>query len=120
MQKIVKEDIQRAAYQLMLDRLHEDKTQYDEEDLVEMTRQLFEKIDEGINRLMFEAFDTSILDGIDVLPATEVPGLIKNLIGDIYQRKSPFAPIQAISLYFSKDGAIGHTTGAKPIINHLL
>ena len=104
----------------MLHRLHENKTMYDEEELADMTRQLFENIDEGIDKLIREAFDPSIIDNIDVLPAKEVPGLIKNLVGDIYQRKSPFAPIQAIALYFSKDGAIGHSTGAKPIINHLM
>jgi hypothetical protein len=85
-----------------------------------MTRKLFENIDNGIDKIISEAFDSNILNGIDFLPPSEVPKLIKNFIGDIYQRKSPFAPIQAIGLYFSKEGAIGHTTGAKPIIQHLM
>ena len=118
--KVIKEDIQRAAYQLMIDRLNANKIQYNEQELKSMTYKLFENLDRGIGKIVNEAFDTSILKGIDHLTPSEVPKLIKSLVGDIYQRKSPFAPIQAIALYFSEKGALGHSVGAKPIINHLL
>lgn len=114
--KITREDIQRRALSKMMNEISERGISYTESELKEMSFNLLENVDRRLN----EVFDPSIIDGIDYIPPTEVNKLIKNLIGDIYQRKSPFAPIRAIALFFSKDGAIGHTTGAKPIIAHLM
>lgn len=118
--QIIKEDIQKMAYQSMLDRLKSEGIKYDEHVLSQMTFKLFENIDKGIKKIMTEAFDNNLLKGIDFLPQREVPIVLKNLVGNIRQKKSPFAPIQAISLYFSKDGAMKHSVGAKPIITHLM
>ena len=114
--KITREDIQRRALSKMMNEISERGISYTESELKEMAFSLLKNVDRRLN----EVFDPSIIDGIDYIPPTEINKLIKNLIGDIYQRKSPFAPIRAIALFFSKDGAIGHTTGAKPIIAHFM
>ena len=122
MQKIqlLQEDIQRQAYGVMLRKLKENHVKYNEEDLRKMTLSLIENVNNELETMICEAFDPSILDDIDVLPPSEVPKLVKNLMGTIRQRKSPFAPIRALSLFFSKDGALGHSVGAKPVIQYLL
>ncbi len=117
---ITREDIQRMALSEMMNKISDCGVSYTNEDIKRMSFNLLEKVDRKLYGVVNEAFDPNIINGIDYIPPKELPKILKNLIGDIYQRKSPFAPIRAIALFFSKEGAIGHTPGAKPIINHLM
>ena len=118
--QILQEDIQRQAYKVMLKKLKENQIRYDEEDLKKLTFKLIENVNNELDTIISEAFDPSILDGIDELPPSEIPKMIRSLMGTIRQRKSPFAPIMAISLFFSDNGAKKHSVGAKPVINYLM
>lgn len=115
-QRILQEDVDRLAMKELVNKLNESNIQYTKEDLAKIGGKVLMRINTRLN----EAFDETILDTVDEISPAEMVKLLKKMVGNVRQRKSPFAPIQAINLFFSDNGAIKHTVGARPIIQYLL